>query len=67
MTLCSLILTKFPPLSSEQAYALSVQAVVLPKRQEPRFAALQGRMSQYKRFVCTALPCSNGLGDVMCL
>jgi hypothetical protein len=36
VTLCSLIHTKFPPPSSEQIYVLSVQAVVLPKRQQPR-------------------------------
>ena len=36
MTLCSLIRTKFPPPSSEQNSALSVQTAVVPKHQKPR-------------------------------
>jgi hypothetical protein len=35
VTLCSLIRTKFPLPSSEQTSALSVQAVVFPKRRRP--------------------------------
>ena len=69
MTLCSLIGTKFPPPSSEQTSALSVQEVGLRNvsTNVKVCAALQVRMPQYETFVCTPLPSSVGLGDVACL
>jgi hypothetical protein len=69
VTFCSLIRTRFLPPSLEQTYALSVQAVVLPKREQPRISVcgLARQNATIKTFVCTPLSYSSGLGDVMCL